>query len=45
MYEFTKDISVVEFVNLYEKSRNRDVRLYMEINNDNDSVKLDKIIM
>jgi len=50
MYEFTKDVSVVEFVNLYEKSRNRDNRLYMETNshNNNDILKnlnLDKIII
>ena len=51
MYEFTKDISVVEFVNLYEKSRNRDVRLYMETTSDNvnnnilQNLNLDKIIM
>lgn len=52
MYEFTKDISVVNFVNLYERSRNRDNRLYMETKSDNDNgnnilqnLNLDKIIM
>ena len=49
MYEFTKDISVVEFVNLYERSRNRDDRIYTETNSDNDNYKaiknLDKIII
>jgi hypothetical protein len=52
MYEFTKDIYVVDFVNLYERSRNRDDRLYMETKSDNDNgnnilqnLNLDKIIM
>ena len=52
MYEFTKDVSVVEFVNLYERSRNRDDRIYMETKSNNDNgnnilqnLNLDKIIM
>ncbi len=47
MYEFTKEISVVDFVNLYERSRNSDNRLYMETNSDNaiKNLNLDKIII
>jgi hypothetical protein len=32
-YSFTKDISVIDFVKLYETSRNRDIRLNLEQNN------------
>ena len=35
MYDFTKDVSIVDFVNLYEKSRNRDDRIHMETTSDN----------
>ena len=50
IYKFTRDVPVVDFVNLYENSRNRDDRLYIEIKNnvDNDilqKLNLDKIIM
>lgn len=46
-YAFTKDIPIVDFVKLYEKSRNRDIRFNLEqnisTNIDLNKLKLDKI--